>query len=417
MSKHEILFALLGHPGQLINSEKSEKGSQSPYKCTPLAKTLLNRTEVAAIDQIVHTGCFIRHLCDYVYYFDDLSCPDKYEAAFRLVLDEFIVGYEKKIASLEKDLLIDDALGLGFISARIADDREWIKTCHQIVSEEKYSKILEVVHQIDSANANLVHLKEFMHAVFIDEVKNFVRYGLDLPAMPSFISQLTAHQIRFIGKCVNEYKLIYIDMKLSDLESFEYDINSVFHEYNSALYNLCLCDFMKDIAHLDNLLLMENTHLEDYDKFVARSPIVTKNHIDSYKEMFSFLLKTTTAINSVNKEYAKRFSPYRIKLTQILHQIQLYQKVDIVCINQKYNTNKFTDLASSLEENLQQILSKLSELDSIVDKLLIKLPHRVRDTDYVDLYQDFIRSGCCELRALATRLNWNGWLNSSKAVT
>ena len=469
MVKHEVLYALLGHSGDLIAFNEDEE----VFRCTALAKSMLCAFEVQAIDQIVQHGHRFRDFYEFLegcFDFDDEPEEEyKYISVYGIVLDRFIRSYEEKIMELERLCKKDPALGLGFLASELSASgvSDWILPMHDILivcikdghqnnigagvqSMSKPGSIFEYVHELSvvtlSGDNSLETLKTTIYNEFFHNVMNHIQFNLPLPKIPQFVSPLTRHQLEFIHKCIHVYKIIYIPMEImikdehdsssrsrttyvNAIDFFERQVNFYYQEYNRKAFELCKDGFENDIKRLENTIIMEVNLLtvENYDeseskkdimKYEPTSPILTPHHLEKFAKIQGYIEKTQNAIATLNESFGKKFSPYRSRLTLIMNQILLFQKTQVM-IDAVRSSNSFTSLISSLDDQLFTTFSILEKLDKCLAEFFTKLPRRIRSEDYRRFYTNLKESesgygigGTRSLTELAVCLNWNGWIES-----
>jgi len=453
MVKHEILLAILGHEGDLIASSPSSDDVR--YKCTALAKSMLATSEVNAIERIVRVGhcvsAFHDYLMNYHDNFDynyDISYAvgtnvSHYESTLRVMLHDFVSSLECKVADLERACEEDPALGLGFLATEMEGEFEWIwilydglydvlwscngssssidKKCG---SEENDVRILNATMELKTSpldeTKNLEKLQRAMYEKFCDRVTLYMKYAsVPLPVKPDFVNNVTLSQLVFIGKCIHEYRAIYIPIDFSSTDSsldlFHYKIDAVYRHYNDKLFLICKTNFEHDINSLNNMLLLQT--LKNIDEYVPSSPIICDRHIDKYKEIKGYLEATRIAIVDVNKYFQKLVSPYRANITLTLTHIHLWQKMQVLAGNKIKSSKSFTALVSNLDQQLFDTCASLNVLSKILAEFYSRIPNRVREEDYRKLYRSLLESESelgsrngIRISDLAYCLDWNEWL-------
>ena len=152
--QHEILAAMMGFPGSMFgpspvdhNDCKKALHKQMQhirYQCTPLACSLLSQGEVTAINRVVEYGGHISFLNEFV---DKQNCATYenkdnhssfesrsfYLQAVSCAIKGILTRYEKSICSLERLLIKDPSLGVGFIYGQMELKMRWIPWVTELI--------------------------------------------------------------------------------------------------------------------------------------------------------------------------------------------------------------------------------------------------------------------------------------------
>ncbi|CAM9436430.1 unnamed protein product, partial [Hapterophycus canaliculatus] len=143
---HEVILALLGHPGGIIQEEstssvKTSSGdvpmsAPAPSACTfrvPKSITFLTSTEREAINRVVGMGSTYRHLRDFVKpppfgltngtvsTFGAQDSGSLYVRAFKLAVCEVLDEYAVRVAQVERDVMEDPTLTLARVYAGVRE--------------------------------------------------------------------------------------------------------------------------------------------------------------------------------------------------------------------------------------------------------------------------------------------------------
>lgn len=159
---HEIILALLGHPGAIVQEESTSSAkttsrhgapsarSASASACTfrvPESITFLTSTEREAINRVVGMGCTYRHLRKFVRpsalplmegpisAFGAQDSGSLYVRALKLGVCEVLDEYAVRVAEVERDVMEDPTLTLARVYAGVREvrymNRRWVRamTC------------------------------------------------------------------------------------------------------------------------------------------------------------------------------------------------------------------------------------------------------------------------------------------------
>lgn len=143
---HEILLALLGHPGSIIQEEIAHESASHVKHGVPATTfrvpegiSFLTPTERAAINRVVHLGSIYRELRQFVrptplvsykdYASSTVSSPrplvtaetSLYMRALKAGVEELLDEYSGRVAEVEKDAMADPSLTLACIHAGIRE--------------------------------------------------------------------------------------------------------------------------------------------------------------------------------------------------------------------------------------------------------------------------------------------------------
>lgn len=142
---HEVILALLGHPGEIIQEEPTDTSPRHAKQARPAATgrfrvpdtiIFLTRTEREAINRLVGMGSTYRDLRNFVR-------PEAFERkegvssvreteeegglylrALKLGVCEVLDEYAARIAEVERDVMIDPTLTLARVHAGVREVRD-----------------------------------------------------------------------------------------------------------------------------------------------------------------------------------------------------------------------------------------------------------------------------------------------------
>jgi len=145
--QHEILAAMLGHPGSLFGpSQIQNKSSIQKYnfECNPLACSLLSQTEIAAVNRLIQYGGHVKFLREFVekqsYMMDMRSAKSNcnrnslYLRAVSSAVQKILSSYESAVIELERSLIKDPDLGVGFIYGKMELKIRWIPFLVELIT-------------------------------------------------------------------------------------------------------------------------------------------------------------------------------------------------------------------------------------------------------------------------------------------
>lgn len=139
---HEVLLALLGHSGSIIQETKGIKATDGLSKSTflvPDSISFLTATERAAINRVVGLGSIYRDLRHFVRPHPlneavgftsssekgvvDSNVEGLYVRALKLGVEELLDEYGGRIAEVETDVMADPTLTLARVHAGVREVR------------------------------------------------------------------------------------------------------------------------------------------------------------------------------------------------------------------------------------------------------------------------------------------------------
>lgn len=145
---HEVILALLGHPGAIVHchqehagptsdpnpvaSSASSSGTRLRFRFrVPESITFLTSTEREAINRVVDIGSVYRDLRHFVRPIDGAKAAQKngglYLGALKLGVRELLDEYAARVAMVERDVMADPTLTLTRVYAGVREVR-WFPT-------------------------------------------------------------------------------------------------------------------------------------------------------------------------------------------------------------------------------------------------------------------------------------------------
>lgn len=127
---HEVILALLGHPGAIVQEEHASSTSYpvaSRFR-VPDTITFLTPTEREAINRVVDIGSVYRDLRYFVRPIDGEKAVQEndglYIRALKLGVREVLDEYAERVAAVERDVMADPTLTLARVYAGVREVSE-----------------------------------------------------------------------------------------------------------------------------------------------------------------------------------------------------------------------------------------------------------------------------------------------------
>lgn len=126
---HEVILALLGHPGAIIQEEQAPRSSRTDAVDkaptgtfrVPDSITFLTSTEREAINRVVGMGSIYRDLRCLVRPVSGAQEGSLYRRALKLGVCEVLDEYAERVAEVERDVMADPTLTLARVYAGVRE--------------------------------------------------------------------------------------------------------------------------------------------------------------------------------------------------------------------------------------------------------------------------------------------------------
>eukprot|EP00586_Coscinodiscus_wailesii_P013911 CAMPEP_0172498172 /NCGR_PEP_ID=MMETSP1066-20121228/110372_1 /TAXON_ID=671091 /ORGANISM="Coscinodiscus wailesii, Strain CCMP2513" /LENGTH=143 /DNA_ID=CAMNT_0013271355 /DNA_START=218 /DNA_END=646 /DNA_ORIENTATION=+ len=136
MLHHEILFALLGHPGSLFSppTPSSKSDPDLAYRCTPLLRSLLTPSEITHLERTISHAHLIPPLQNFADAAADADAGESlYLRAVRRGVERMMDEYNDRVRDLERDVLTTGSGGAGVIATAMRREVEWVTSLSRFV--------------------------------------------------------------------------------------------------------------------------------------------------------------------------------------------------------------------------------------------------------------------------------------------